>query len=68
MGGIKNYRRGYQFLDVFDIDDIEIIKRSGKLKSNMVSRYCSRSGKKIKTGEKRCNDSIIIRSYIIWIE
>ena len=49
---LKNYRRGYQFLDVFDIDDIEIIKRSGKLKSNMVSRYCSRSGKKDKNWRK----------------
>ena len=37
---LKDYRRGYQFLDVFNISDINMMKRTGKIKSAVIERYC----------------------------
>lgn len=49
-----NYRRGYQFLDVFEIKDILIINRSKKIKNIIISNYCS-SYKKINSWQKQMN-------------
>lgn len=49
-----NYRRGYQFLDVFDIKDIMCINRTKKIKNMIVSNYCS-PYKKINSWQKQMN-------------
>lgn len=36
---LKNYRRGYQFLDVFDIADITIIDRASRIKKKILENY-----------------------------
>lgn len=51
---LRNYRRGYQFLDVFDINDIEFINRSGKIKNMIISNYCP-SYKKINSWQRQMN-------------
>ena len=42
---LRNYRRGYQFLDVFDVSDVTLISRCGSLLKKIVSVY-SHGGKK----------------------
>ena len=39
---LRNYRRGYQFLDVFDIADITILDRASSIKKNIIDNYCKK--------------------------
>jgi len=39
---MKNVRRGYQFLNVFDIQDVEVVNRCSTLTTKMIDSYCTR--------------------------
>ncbi|MBQ6815000.1 MAG: alpha-1,2-fucosyltransferase [Lachnospiraceae bacterium] len=43
---LKKFRRGYQFVDVFDLNDIYLKNNSGKLKNYIINKYCSQFVKK----------------------
>lgn len=37
-----HYRRGYQFLDVFELADIPVLERAGSFKQKIIVKYCSK--------------------------
>lgn len=39
---MKSFKRGFQFLDVFDIDGLRLLRRCRKFETKMIDAYCGR--------------------------